>query len=341
MSVARLLPLSNLARALLVFIAILAFLPFINGRVSAASLPAVPTQNPTPTPTPSVRRTVTQAQAELYDHWRSNLRTNQRAAYEAGQEYLSKYGDDEYAGYVRKWVSAYERASRKLQFQQLLYKEKRYTEAYALGKLVLADDPDNLHTLINLASAGYLASSPSNESFRADALEYAKQATAKLEAGQKPEEWQPFAGKTDALGFLNFIAGELVFKDSPADAINYYLRAIQFESSVKSAPDVYARLAAAYVVSQYQPLARDYEARYSGKVETPESRAALEKIYPVLDLIIDAYARAVALSGTNAKYHEVKTRWVKQLTEFYKSRHQGSTDGLDALIANIPQKPIS
>jgi hypothetical protein len=103
---------------------------------------------------------------------------------------------------------------------------------------------------------------------------------------------------------------------------------------------LYSRLAAAYVAGRYDPLSKDYQSRYAGREANDESRAALEKIYAVVDLIADAYARAVALSGTEPKYAEAKRRWTDELTRFYKFRHNDSADGLEAFVAGVTAKPL-
>jgi hypothetical protein len=292
------------------------------------------------TPTPNPSAWPTQAQAELYERWRANIRQNQRTAYEAGKEYLAKYPGDDYAAYVGPWVAAYERAARKARFQQLLYKDKRYSEAYAAGRQVLADEPDNLKTLIDLASAAYLATNTGDENTRADALTLARKAAAQLEAGQKVLDWRPFSSQSDALGYLDFIIGDLLLKDAPVDALPYLRKAALSDSAMKRAPNVYARLAAAYAKNDYEPLARDFAARFAGKEVTPESQAALARIQPVLDRMIDAYARAIALSKDDPQYAAARARWLQELTELYKSRHDGQTDHLDELIAHVLDKPL-
>jgi hypothetical protein len=59
-----------------------------------------------------------------------------------------------------------------------------------------------------------------------------------------------------------------------------------------------------------------------------------------VDRITDALARAVALSGTETQYAEARTRWMQELTRFYKFRHNDSTDGLEAYIAGATSKPL-
>jgi hypothetical protein len=323
-------------RALAVAIAPLALL-------GLAALPSA-AQQPATQRSAAARRQqqaqITQAQAELYERWRANINLNQQAAFEAGREYVGKYPNDEYGARVRVWVDAYERAARKVQFESLLFKEKKYAAAFGVGRQVLADEPDNLRTIINLASAGYLASNAGDASFNAEALGFARRATAMLEQGAKPSDWKPFTGQPDALAYLNFITGELILKESPTESVNYFRKAIELEGAVRQTPIIYSRLAAAYVVGRYEPLSKDFEARFGGKEATPESKAALEEINATVDRITDAYARAVALSGTEPQYAEARARWMQELTRFYKFRNNDSADGLEAYIAGVTAKPL-
>ena len=86
-------------------------------------------------------------------------------------------------------------------------------------------------------------------------------------------------------------------------------------------------------------MSDEFEANYRGKDETPESKAALENLNQVIDRIIDAYARAVALA-TAPEYAAKKAEWTTQLTTFYKFRHNDSDAGLQELIAGVLSKPL-
>ncbi len=291
----------------------------------------------TAVPTPAQ---LTDAQATLYERWRANIKQNQRAAYEAGKEYLAQYPHDDYAAYVRPWVALYERAVRKARFQQLLYTEKKYGEAYTAGQLALADEPENIKTLLDLASAAYLATGAGDEAVRASALALARQSMAQLEAGKQTTDWKPFAGPADAIAYLNLVIGDLILKDTPAEAVAYLRKAALSEGAIKHAPTVYARLAAAYAKSEYEPLAQDFAARFATREATPESQVALAKIFPVLERMIDAYARALALSQGDAQYNATRARWLQELTALYKARHDNSTTGLNELLTSVLSKPL-
>jgi hypothetical protein len=320
------------ARALAPFAAALALLTLCHAAAPASS--AQP-----PQPAASGQQPITQPQADLYERWRSNVNLNQRQAYEAGREYLSKYPADGYAAYVRPWVAAYERESRKREFERL-FRAQRFDRVFSVGREVLAEEPDHLKTLTHLAYAGYLASGKGDESHNEAALGYARRALALIGAGAQAADWQPFADRSDALGYLHFIIGELTLKSDPEEAARLFRRAVSYETSVRHTPVLYSRLAAAYVVGRYDPLSKDYQSRHAGREADGESRAALEKIYGVVDLIADAYARAVALAGTDPKYAEAKRRWSDELTRFYKFRHNDSADGLEAFVAGVVAKPL-
>ena len=56
--------------------------------------------------------------------------------------------------------------------------------------------------------------------------------------------------------------------------------------------------------------------------------------------MIDAYARAVALAGNDAKYTAPKKEWMDGLSTWYKYRHNQSDAGLTELIAAVLNKPL-
>ncbi|HEX8421949.1 MAG TPA: hypothetical protein VF634_00970, partial [Pyrinomonadaceae bacterium] len=67
---------------------------------------------------------------------------------------------------------------------------------------------------------------------------------------------------------------------------------------------------------------------------------ALNNLNQVMDRVMDAYARAIRLAGSDAKFQQAKTEWMQQLTDFYKFRNNNTTTGLDAFIASTASKPL-
>ena len=282
-----------------------------------------------------------QVKIDMYKRFVDNRIPNPRVAYQAARDYLQKYSKDkdQITDYLQKWVLFFERDDRKEKLPVLI-NDKNFAEAYRIGKVILTDEPENLRTLIDLGYAGYLAYTAKNEAFNADALAYARKAILALESGKAPADWAPFKGKDDTLASLYYAVGFLNLKSAPDQSIEPLIKATQFESDLKKAPPTYYYLALAYQSGPYKTLSTAYQTTYANKSETPESKVALEKSNVVIDRMIDAYARAIAAAGTDAKYAQNKAQWLVTLTSFYKFRHQDSDAGLNDFIAAALSKPL-
>ena len=278
---------------------------------------------------------------EIYKRFYDNAKNNPAVAYQAAQDYLQKYkkDKDEYVDYIQKWVTFYERDERKRTLPNLI-NEKKFAEAYSTGAKILADEPNYLRAQIDLGYAGYLAASAKNETFNATALDYARKAISEIESGKAPNEWAPFKGKDDTLAYLNYAVGFLTLKTNPDQAIDALLKAAKYDSDIRKTPSTYYFLAAAYESGPYKTLSTDYQSKYAGKPESPESKAALDKLNLVMDRITDAYARAIATAGTDAKTEQSRKEWLNQMTTYYKFRNGGSDAGLTEYIAASLQKPL-
>lgn len=262
-------------------------------------------------------------------------------AYDAAKKYLAACPTEEgqIPTYLKKWVTAYDKEARKLKLADLFVNQKKYPEALTVAKEILVDEPDNTTALIYLGYGGYVvAVTTKNESGNAEALGYAKKAIQAIEAGKAPESWVPFKSKDDALGYLYYSLGYMS-RSNPTEALNYFIKAAQFEGEIKKNPQTYALIAASYE-AEYAKQSADYEAKYKGKDETPESKLAIANINQLVDRIVDALARAVSAAGTDAANQASKTQWLGRLTELYKFRHGGSDAGLTDMIASALSKPL-
>ena len=291
--------------------------------------------------TVSAQETDDPVKIEIYKRFVDNRQGNPAAAYQAARDYLQKYNKDkdQYTDYLSKWVMYYERDERKQTLPNLI-NQKKFAEAYSTGAKILADEPNYLRAQIDLGYAGYLAASAKNESFNATALDYARKAISEIESGKAPADWAPFKGKDDTLAYLNYAVGFLTLKTNPDQAIEALLKAAKYDSDISKTPSTYYFLAAAYESGPYKTLSAAYQTQYAGKPETPESKAALEKLNTVMDRIIDAYARAIKTAGTDPKTDQSRKEWLAQMTNYYKFRHEGSDAGLTELIAAALQKPL-
>ncbi|HAF23439.1 MAG TPA: hypothetical protein DHU55_13900 [Blastocatellia bacterium] len=282
------------------------------------------------------------AKAALYADFTKFRTTDPPKAYDAAKKYLGACPaeDGPIPTYLKKWVTAYEKEARKLKLTDLFVNQRKYAEAMLLAKQILADEPENVTPLIALGYGGYvLAVTTKNESGNAEAINYAKKAIQLIESGKAPESWSPFKSKDDALGYLYYSVGYLERASNPAEALTYFIKAAQFDSEIKKNPQTYAFIAAGYE-NEYAKQSADYERLYKDKDETPESKLAVANINQIVDRIIDALARAVAVAGTDAASQQSKTQWLARLTELYKFRHNKSDAGLNELIASVLSKPL-
>lgn len=278
---------------------------------------------------------------EIYKRFVDNRQGNPAVAYKAARDYLQKYNKDkdQYTDYLNKWVMFYERDERKRELPNLI-NEKKFAEAYSTGERILKDEPNYLRAQIDLGYAGYLAASAKNESFNATSLDYARKAISEIESGKAPADWAPFKGKDDTLAYLNYAVGYLTLKTNPDQAIDALQKAAKYDSDIRKTPSTYYFLAVAYESGPYKTLSTAYQTQFAGKPETPESKAALEKLNTVMDRIIDAYARAIATAGTDPKTDQSRKEWLNQMTTYYKFRHEGNDTGLTEFIASVLQKPL-
>jgi hypothetical protein len=121
-------------------------------------------------------------------------------------------------------------------------------------------------------------------------------------------------------------------------ALPRLLRAARKAGSPESKdPNTYAALASAHEV-RYRLMTGSYEHEESYVAGVVAARkTALEE---ATDLIIDAYARAVAACGAEARCQTQKADWTKRLTELYAARHGGSDAGLRETIDGALGKPL-
>jgi len=279
---------------------------------------------------------------QIYKRFVDNRLPHPDIAYQAARDYLQKYANDKdkYTEYLGRWTLAYERDERKRTLPVLI-NQKDFAQAYRVGAQILADEPNYLRAQIDLGYAGYLAASAKDETHNEESLAYSQKAIEAIESGKTPTDWAPFKGKDDTLAYLYYSRGFLTLKLNQYDeSIDSLLKAAAFESDIRKTASTYYFLAVAYESGPYKALSAVYQSTYAGKPETPESKAALEKLNVLMDRIIDAYARAIATAGTDPKTGQSRKEWLDQLNNYYKFRHNGSDTGQTDLIARALESPL-
>ena len=316
--------------------------------------PAATPQKPTATPQQPAATTTQDPQCTpenklaWYQEFRANFKTDTAKANELAKKWLAcpqVAGEEQITPYLKNFVTLYEKAARKDEIHKLVYaknddpkaKANEYAKALELAKQVLAEEPDNLKVLIDFAYAGYASKNPA---YQADTLANAKKAIQLIESGKTLENWNPYVSKDEALGYLYNSIGSLNVQKNAAEGLPDLIKAAQFEGKLKKLPFTYGTIAEAYEAGPYAKQSEEYKAKFGGKDETPESKLALENINQIIDRMIDAYARAVALAGTDAQYAAAKKTWMDSLSTWYKFRHNQTEDGLNEMIAGVLSKPL-
>lgn len=281
------------------------------------------------------------AKGEAYKLYYDVRKTDQPKAYEYGKQYLAKYEScaDNYTSSVKKFVTAYEKAVIRSDFFKA-YNSKDVAKLNALGRQLLTNDPNDAAAAMLSAVGVYQAVQAKNPAATdADADMFVGKAIELIEGGKEPTDlegkasWLPFTSKDDALGYLTFTrAAQLEKANNNDEAVKLLMKVAQSASKSKEDPLLYGSLARLYK-KEVAPMFEKYQ---TFKEQTPESQLLLLNINQVVDRLIDAYARAVAYSATPAD----KAKYMADLTELYKSRHNNTDTGLNEMIAGIKTQPL-
>ncbi|HJQ35466.1 MAG TPA: hypothetical protein VJ866_25160 [Pyrinomonadaceae bacterium] len=304
----------------------------------------------TATPTPAAAAgpcTEADAQAAIYKKFLDNYKgtpEQQKIANDAGNEYLTKYGncpDDsvkQIAAFIQKWVGKYEAAT--VEFNCTKAVNENPAQALQACQDLMRKNPDNPKYPLMLVAAGIKNVSKGDKSLNAQTVQQARRALELIEAGKTTDSWAPFANQADAPSGLRYYIGFLTWDTAPEDAATNLLKVAQSNSSFAKEPSTYQLLGVAYYNGELKRLAAEYKDKCENKEATPECDQLLTKVNAVLDRVIDAYARAVALSNGKAQYADLNGKAKTLLTTLYKQRHDNSDAGLNELIANVLSKPV-
>ena len=289
-----------------------------------------------------------EAKAALYGKFRENFNKGaeqQKVAYEAGKEYLSKYGtctdpaDVTIIKYVQNWVNKYEEAT--LVFNCQKAANETPAQAFEICKAWIAAKPDDLRPRLALVGAGIKAYTNKDNSLNARAAAEARTALQMIESGKTTDTWAPFANQQDTPAGLRYYIAAWTYEANPEESATQLLKIAQSNSSIAKEPGTFQLLGASIYNGEVKKLADQYKTQCEGKDASHECDVLLNKINYALDRVIDAYARTVALANANpSKYGQTATALRPVLATLYKQRHEGQETGLNEMIAGILSKPL-
>jgi hypothetical protein len=259
---------------------------------------------------------------------------DQDKAFKLAKDFLAQYGKDtdDQVKKIRDFHDKFRLAAFNKKLDEL-----KIAEAYALGKEILAQEPENTYVVINMAYGGYdLLQKKKDSSFAADSINYARQALTLMEAGKLPTSFEPLKNQAEATAIMHYIVGTFTLDKDPQEAAKSFYKALQHESQIKNSSYPYYAIAFGYEKA-YENLAKAYQAKIANKAPEAEILADQAKLEKLVDRMLDAYARAIKLAEVDNKTS--KDAWLQRFTEIYKHKNQSET-GLNEYLNAASGKPL-
>lgn len=199
-------------------------------------------------------------------------------------------------------------------------------DAMTLGAQWLAKHPDDVEALMNLTIAATAAAIQNNTAFIQQGRDYGAKAIELIEADKMPAGWDaakwPEFKKTSLVSLYRE-TGVLAHLAGSREAARPLLEKAAALRSTD--PGVYLILAG-YANDEYDLRAKAYNIAAGD-----QKAAALKTAEAALDTLIEAQARAVAMTAGQERYKQAHEGIRADLESNYKFRHK-KTDGVQQLI---------
>jgi len=294
---------------------------------------------------------------------------------EAGKQYSEKYGactndsTKDFNTYLSTnlpgWEAKLKTAKEKGEIDALVKKfnaglnSKSWDDVYASGKELINRRPEDFRMVeLVLGTIGLdETANNKNKKYNDDTIKYAKMSIADLESGKTFATYGVNPGfmyksKDDALGWMNYTVGYLLFADKATkkEGLSYLYKASQLNSDTKTNPAVYQSIGSYYfddvrtLVSEVQEMIKGQNTSDTPEVAKQKVDAIKAKVAMVngtSEAAIDSYARAYLIAKKDPKkYPATYTDGLyKTLQDLYNVRF-GKTEGIDAWIAGVEKKPM-
>jgi hypothetical protein len=286
----------------------------------------------------AVAQEVVQDEGAAYRAWHDASQAADNAkAMAAAKTYLEQYPKGQYADFIKKWYGTAQMTA-----LDAAIKEKRTADMIAVGRDILAADPENLNVLYALAfniRRNELFAAPQNFTNAPAAVEFSNKAIALVESGKTLTGVANF-DKNATLAWLTQILAVNEGKNgSAAEAIKLYEKSTAF---APEDPAIAARNLLAIVSlrqAKYGEVAKAYnalpDADRAAAEPKPEVKAAKDALNVEADALIDAAAGFVAFGRTKNLPAATVDRVNQLLETVYKGRfpEDATLDGLKKVLA--------
>jgi hypothetical protein len=287
---------------------------------------------------PAAAQEVVMDEGAYYRAWHdASQAADNVKAMAAAKAYLEKYPAGQYADFIKKWLP-----SARMAALDAAIKEKRTADMIAVGREILAGDPDNLNVLyalaFNIRRNELLAAPPSFANAPA-AVEFAKKSISLVESGKTLTGVASFDKNATLAWLTQILAVNEAKNGSAAEAIKLYQ---QSTALAPEDPQIAARNLLAVVTlrqAKYAEAIKAYnalpEADRTAADPNPEVKAARDALNAEADTLIDAAAAFVAFGKAKNLPAATVDRVNQMLQTVYKGRFPEDTtlDGLTKILA--------
>jgi len=287
---------------------------------------------------PAAAQDVVQDEGAAYRAWHDASQAGDNAkAMAAAKAYMEQYPTGQYADFIKKWYGTAQMTA-----LDAAIKEKRTADMIAVGRDILATDPENLNVLYALAfniRRNELFAAPQNFTNAPAAVEFSKKAIGLVESGKTLTGVQSFDKNATLAWMTQILAVNEGKNGSAEEAIKLYEKST---SLAPEDPSVAARNLLAVVSlrqAKYTELAKAYNALpaedRAAAEPKPEVKAAKDALNAEADALIDAGASFVAFGKAKNLPAATVDRVNQMLQTVYKGRfpEDATLDGLNKILA--------
>jgi tetratricopeptide (TPR) repeat protein len=277
-----------------------------------------------------------QDEALAYHAWfAANQQQDNVKAVEAAEAYLEKYPNGEYAEFLSKWL-----APAQLAALNEAIKAGQVDQMLAVGKRILAKDPENLNVVYALAfqlRRRELMAKPRSYAHAADAVKLSQKAISLVESGKTLAGVQSF----DKNATLAWLYQNLAIVEGRGGASDKAVELYGKSTSLAPQDPAIAGRNLLEVLSwrqaSYAQAANAYNAlpeEERGADPTPEAQQARAKVDAEADALIDVASSFVALAEVKGLPQATRDKVYGVLESVYKSRNPDDAEatGLQAVI---------
>ena len=273
------------------------------------------------------------AEAAAYAAWyEAYTAKDLEKGFDLSKAFLAKFPNSDKAAYMKKYI-----VTTRAQLFNKARTDKNIPEEIKLGNEALAEDPENLEYLFLLSldiRSNELFTSPPNYSHSNELVDYSRRTVKLLEAGKVPTvvdktKWN----QNQQLGALYDSLARIEAKNKSNDkALELFKKAASLDSSNAS---YFFALGSLYN-EKYMVAATKYAAFPQTDREAtepkPEIKTALDEANANADMVIENWAKFMALTIGSDPWKPTRDQVNTSLTAMYKYRHPDDVDGLQKLI---------